>query len=120
LRKNPDGTVDTLAGLDAKGVWHKSIVSNARFEAMSSYIFAATGGGGWGNPLERDPGRVLEDVLDEYVSLESAEKDYGVIIDRQAMKVDLEATWALRKKLSNSAEYQKRLQGVRKDYRPFI
>jgi N-methylhydantoinase B len=37
------------------------------------------GGGGWGDPLERDPQAVLDDVLDEYVSVEGAERDYGVV-----------------------------------------
>ncbi len=36
------------------------------------------GGGGWGNPLDRDPQAVLDDVLDEYVSVAGAERDYGV------------------------------------------
>ncbi len=31
------------------------------------------GGGGWGDPLDRDPQAVLDDVLDEYVSVEGAE-----------------------------------------------
>ena len=39
------------------------------------------GGGGYGDPLERVPDRVLEDVLDEYVSIEKAREDYGVVID---------------------------------------
>jgi len=41
------------------------------------------GGGGWGDPLEREPARVLADVRGGYVSLESAKRDYGVVI-RQA------------------------------------
>ncbi|WP_405240686.1 hydantoinase B/oxoprolinase family protein [Lentisalinibacter orientalis] len=39
-----------------------------------------TGSGGHGPPVERDPWRVLEDVLDERVSLEAAERFYGVVI----------------------------------------
>jgi N-methylhydantoinase B len=50
------------------------------------------GGGGWGDPLERDPEAVLRDVLDEYVSVEGAERDYGVIIDVHNWKVDEAAT----------------------------
>ncbi|MFB5189578.1 hydantoinase B/oxoprolinase family protein [Alicyclobacillus fastidiosus] len=51
-------------------------------------------GGGYGNPLDRDPNLVLKDVLDGYVSLKSAETDYGVrIVDGQ---IDLAATAALR------------------------
>jgi N-methylhydantoinase B len=38
------------------------------------------GGGGWGDPLERDPQAVLEDVLDEYVSVDGAARDYGVVL----------------------------------------
>src|SRR5262245_12712026 len=38
-------------------------------------------GGGFGSPLARDPERVRDDVLDGYVSLESAERDYGVVLD---------------------------------------
>jgi N-methylhydantoinase B len=61
------------------------------------------GGGGWGNPLERDPQHVLADVRNEYVSAESARDDYGVVIDLDAMEVDEAATMALRKQLSNAA-----------------
>ena len=52
--------------------------------------------GGYGDPLERDPEVVLADVLDGFTTLELAERDYGVVIDRGAMRVDGEATAALR------------------------
>lgn len=38
------------------------------------------GGGGWGDPFERDPERVLRDARDEYVSIEGAAGDYGVVL----------------------------------------
>jgi N-methylhydantoinase B len=38
------------------------------------------GGGGWGNPLDRDPERVKADVRDQYVTIEGAARDYGVVI----------------------------------------
>tara|TARA_Y100000588_G_scaffold86609_1_gene92099 strand:- start:3648 stop:4355 length:708 start_codon:yes stop_codon:yes gene_type:complete len=38
------------------------------------------GGGGYGDPLKRDPNKVLLDVEDDYVSVERAERDYGVVI----------------------------------------
>jgi N-methylhydantoinase B len=38
------------------------------------------GGGGVGNPFERDPQRVLDDVLDGLISAEDAKRDYGVVI----------------------------------------
>ena len=42
-----------------------------------------SGGGGWGNPMSRDPAAVLKDVDDGLVSLESARRDYGVLFDRK-------------------------------------
>lgn len=58
------------------------------------------GGGGWGDPLERDPQAVLDDVLDEYVSIEGARRDYGVVLSGSledlTLAVDVPATDALR------------------------
>ena len=53
-------------------------------------------GGGYGDPLERDPGKVLEDVLDEHVSIESAREHYGVVIDPARGAVDEGETERLR------------------------
>lgn len=57
------------------------------------------GGGGWGDPLEREPEKVLEDVLDEYISLGAAEKDYGVVIKSESLEIDYPATQDLRQRL---------------------
>jgi N-methylhydantoinase B len=58
------------------------------------------GGGGWGDPLEREPQAVLDDVLDEYVSVEGASRDYGVVLtgslEELTLAVDEAATTALR------------------------
>ncbi len=40
----------------------------------------AAGGGGCGNPLERDLEMIERDVLEGYVSLEKAREDYGLVI----------------------------------------
>ncbi len=53
-------------------------------------------GGGFGDPLDRDPERVLNDVVDGYVSLARAREDYGVVIDPKSMTVDASATDELR------------------------
>ncbi|HEU4368854.1 MAG TPA: hydantoinase B/oxoprolinase family protein [Methylomirabilota bacterium] len=60
--------------------------------------FQQSGAGGYGDPLERDPARVLEDVLDEYVSVDAAREEYGVIIAGTGydLRVDEPATAALR------------------------
>ncbi len=54
------------------------------------------GGGGFGNPLERDPARVLADVKQGYVSVAQAANNYGVVIDPATMTVDEAATDAKR------------------------
>lgn len=65
------------------------------------------GGGGWGDPLERDPQAVLDDVLDEYVSVEGAARDYGVVLtgslEDLTLAVDEDATANLRRSSSDSA-----------------
>jgi N-methylhydantoinase B len=53
-------------------------------------------GGGFGNPYERDPQLVLRDVLDRYVTIESAREDYGVVIDPKLRQINGEATEKLR------------------------
>jgi len=58
----------------------------------------AAGGGGHGNPFEREVERVLSDVTEGYVSVERAREDYGVVIDPQTLQVDMKATEGLRKK----------------------
>ncbi len=57
------------------------------------------GGGGWGDPLERDPQRVLKDVRNELVSKVSAREDYGVVVDTGCWQVDRDGTDMLRKEL---------------------
>lgn len=59
------------------------------------------GGGGWGDPRRRDPERVLENVLDDKLTVEYARREYGVIIDPITKTVDEEATKTLRETLEN-------------------
>jgi N-methylhydantoinase B len=55
-------------------------VTEVRMETGDRLVYDFGGGGGWGDPLDRDPQSVLEDVWDEYVSVEAAHDDYGVVI----------------------------------------
>ncbi len=50
------------------------------------------GGGGWGNPLERDPALVARDAKNELISAEDAKRDYGVILEATTLEVDTTAT----------------------------
>lgn len=65
----------------------------------------SNGGGGYGDPLERDPKAVLDDVIDEFISLEKAKEVYGVVIrclnpDALQYEIDWEATVKLRRRLA--------------------
>jgi N-methylhydantoinase B len=57
------------------------------------------GGGGVGDPLDRETEKVRWDVLNEYMSLEAAQDVYGVVIDPDSLEVDEEATKELREKM---------------------
>jgi N-methylhydantoinase B len=57
-------------------------------------------GGGYGDPLEREPSRVLTDLLDERISLAHAADVYGVVIDADTLAVDDDATASRREELA--------------------
>ena len=54
------------------------------------------GGGGWGDPFEREPDAVLRDVMDDVVSVEGARRDYSVVIAEGGRSIDFDATANLR------------------------
>jgi len=69
-----------------------------------------TGGGGWGDPLEREPDLVQRDVIEGKVSLAAARDNYGVVLTPQAgadaFAVDTAATAALREQLRSKRTAQ--------------
>ncbi len=64
-------------------------------------------GGGYGNPLERDPARVLNDVLERWETLDRARDIYGVVftgaVDDESLAVDMGATDARRAELAKAS-----------------
>jgi N-methylhydantoinase B len=74
-------------------------------EPMAILRYLNNGGGGFGDPLEREPDRVKRDVRDGYVTIEGAARDYGVVVsgdpeeDPEGLVLDLEGTESLRKSL---------------------
>lgn len=94
--------------------------SRNRFDPLGKFVYGAEkrqmaagttcrtlsqGGGGWGDPLDRDPERVKTDVRDQYVTIQGAARDYGVVIvgdpneDPEGLRVDEAATRELREEL---------------------
>lgn len=61
-----------------------------------------TGGGGWGDPLERPIESVEQDVLWGKVSREFAATDYGVVIAEETATADVEASEKLRAEIRNA------------------
>lgn len=75
-----------------------SMLSYFRVASGETWVAHSTGGGGYGDPLKRDPDRVLEDVRGGYISRERARSDYAVAIELSdgQLQVDEPATRALR------------------------
>ena len=65
------------------------------------WVAFANGGGGYGDPLERDPEAVREDVRSTITSLKAARGEYGVVLNAEPelYEVDYEATEKLRAQL---------------------
>ncbi|GAA4551000.1 hydantoinase B/oxoprolinase family protein [Pseudonocardia xishanensis] len=72
----------------------------------AQFRYLTAGGGGWGNPLDRTPERVLTDVRDEYLTIEAAAERYGVVITGDPVRhpeklaIDEEATRERRARLA--------------------
>ncbi len=67
-----------------------------QLHAGDCFMVEMAGGGGYGNPLDRQPKDVLDDVENGYVSLAAAERDYGVAVDAQTFSLDEARTRLLR------------------------
>ena len=83
---HPDGSVDKLGAKGAFLVVHKG----------DKVAITPAGSGGYGNPLEREPQRVLDDVRDGYISSAAASGSYGVVLTANGRAVDADATAKLR------------------------
>ena len=77
----------------------KPLSDNNRLRKGDLLRIMTPGGGGWGDPLERDVARVQGDVLDGFVSWHSARDDYGVVLDAETCAIDEAATRQRRQSL---------------------
>lgn len=96
IQERPDGAREVIGGVRADGSWKSPLLSSHRFGPGDSFEFLSTGGGGWGRSMERDPARVLDDVLDGYITADHARIHYGVALSSDGRSVDVAATAALR------------------------
>jgi N-methylhydantoinase B len=79
-----------------------SKVAGLRLRKGDLLTLEFAGGGGWGDPLKRDPERVRNDVVAGYVSVQSAESDYGVALDPADFSIDETQTAQLRRDTAGS------------------
>lgn len=84
-----------------------ALFSNVPVGPGDTFERPSAGGGGFGDALERDPKAVLEDVIDGYVSVGRAAKDYGVVIhaidpEIDEYELDEDATKTLREELRST------------------
>lgn len=78
----PDGTIRVAKT--------KEIIRN--IPTGTIFYQKAGGGGGYGDPFERPAEKVLDDVRNGLVSVQSAKEDYGVVIDETTLTIDEVAT----------------------------
>ena len=75
---------------------------STRIKAGQQLYHRQAGGGGWGDPLERDTGAVERDVRDGKVSIEAARLGYGVVLDPHSLEVDGDATESQRARMRST------------------
>jgi N-methylhydantoinase B len=103
LPSMPHGLTIRRAGA-GEATWLGSVFSDYPVYTGDEFARPTAGGGGFGDPLERDPYNVLEDVIDDYVSIRRAKLDYGVVIreidrDLCAYEIDAAATEVVRSEI---------------------
>jgi N-methylhydantoinase B len=82
---------------------HKETISIKKGDSIR---VITSGGGGWGNPLERDPEMVRSDVRNGGVTLKRASDVYGVVISGKDLVVDMKATQKLRERMKKDSASQ--------------
>jgi len=100
LPSMPHGLTIRRSG-ETEAKWLGSVFSDYPVNTGDEFARPTAGGGGFGDPLERDIEKVREDVIDDYVSIERAARDYGVVIkevdaDLCEYEIDVKATEKLR------------------------
>lgn len=95
-----DGHTGSLY-LNGKGIEEKSLpakVTNYKINAGDKLQVKTPSAGGFGNPLDRDPEKVLSDVIDELINIETARNVYGVVLNEEN-QVDYSNTNELRTRM---------------------
>lgn len=95
FRYPPDGLFDGRCGSKARFLKNSEPADPSTLtfcEPGDTIDFYSAGGGGYGNPFDRDLRQVERDVAHGYVSIAKAMEHYGVVIDHETMAIDMAAT----------------------------
>ena len=84
-----------------------SKIDNVRVRAGDRVIFRTAGGGGWGDPLDRDPMRTRNDVARKLMTETKAREDYGVVLTGPRFEIDRRATDELRESMRRNRKTPK-------------
>ena len=96
IKESADGHREVIGGWTPEGQWKNPLLTAKPFAYGESFRFESTGGGGWGDPKTRPVQEVLDDVIDEYISVRAAREHYGVAIDPETLELDPAETARLR------------------------
>jgi N-methylhydantoinase B len=107
------GLFDSEGRADSEGGdYRTSKFSHVHVPADTTLRIVNAAGGGYGDPLEREPWRVLDDVRNELVSRGGARGHYGVVVKEDEWAVDEAATQALRAEL-RGGDHRIKIEGWR-------
>ena len=106
----PGGTADYLLKLPGESEFKSMDASQHPVPVDSEVIVRTGGGGGWGDPLERDPEACAPTSSKDSLSAQSARDDYGVIL-REDLSIDRQATMRRRAKMVESRSANSALRG---------
>jgi N-methylhydantoinase B len=95
LAGGADGRASTTMVDHAGSVTERPVIGPSPLRAGDRFVHELASGAGWGNPLDRDPAAVLEDVRNGLVSRDRALQDYAVVVTADEM-LDAAATAAER------------------------
>lgn len=95
----PGAEHDCQVRLPGETDFHHVPLGRLNAPVGTEIMYLSGGGGGWGDPLDRDPALVEQDVREGFVSRLAASKDYGVIINTASGKADREATFRHRREI---------------------
>jgi N-methylhydantoinase B len=94
---------DYLLKLPNEDTWNSVDIYRHTVPKNTEVIVRTPGGGGWGNPLDREIEKILLDVKEGYTSIEKAKSEYGVVINQTDLTIDMNATNLLRQNMKKGS-----------------